>query len=165
MRANTYQIHGTTNKVILHTRTILGTTTTNLHNTVLLDIVTLTGDNSCNDLAGTQTNTSSLALTRVRLLGLGNTSLQTHTLQRRVVFQGRGPTAASALTLTAASADLVVGCADNGRAGKLTTGSSRQDLRCLSAEDGLEVEAAGDRGCSVGEAVGRGGGKSAQRGA
>jgi hypothetical protein len=35
----TYQIHTTTNKGILYTRTILSTTTTNQNNTVLLDIV------------------------------------------------------------------------------------------------------------------------------
>ena len=36
---STYQIHRTTNQVVLHTRTILGTTTTDLNDTVLLDIM------------------------------------------------------------------------------------------------------------------------------
>jgi hypothetical protein len=99
----TYQIHTTTNKGILHTRTILSTTTTNQNNTVLLDIVayennfvlaiplfqsncnnlTFTRDISRNNLPGTQAHTSNLPLTRVRLLRLGNTSLKTNTLKPR----------------------------------------------------------------------------------
>lgn len=161
----TYQITSTTNQVVLHTRTILGTTATNMHHTVLLDVVALTGDNSCNDLAGTQTNTSNLTLAGVGLLGLGHTSLQTNTLQRRVVLQGWGSSAARALALAAASADLVVGCADNRGAGELAAG---EELSRLGAEDGLEVEAAGDWGCAVGETLDRSGGSGcecAQRGA
>lgn len=152
--------------MILNTRTILSTTTTNLNNTVLLNIVTLTRNDSSNDLSRTQPHTSNLALARIGLLGLSSTSLQTDTLQRRVILQGWGPTAARALALPTASADLVVGCADDGRTGELAVGGGGQELgcRCRGSEDGLEVEACGEGVCSAGEASG-GGGEGAKGGA
>ena len=71
--------------MILHTRAILRSATPNLDNAVLLNIMTLTGNNSTNDLAGTQPNSGNLALTRVRLLGLGDTRLDADALEGRVV--------------------------------------------------------------------------------
>lgn len=44
--SNTTQIHSTTNQVVLHTRTILSSATTNLDDTVLLNIVTYNAQES-----------------------------------------------------------------------------------------------------------------------
>lgn len=131
--------------MVLDTGTILSTSATDLNNTVLLDVVTynraislqslnqttvavqvesqsihtFTRNDRSNNLASTQPHTSNLTLSRVGLLGLRNTSLQTHTLERWVILQRRGTTPARLLTNSAALTDLVVCRTDNRRAGEL----------------------------------------------
>lgn len=144
--------------MVLHTRTILRPTTANLHNTVLLNIMTLTGNNSTDNLAGTQPNSGHLALTRIRLLGLGDTRLDADALEGRVVLQCWGAATARALAAAAAAADLVVGCADDGGAGELA-GEGR-----LGAEDWGEGEVGGDwGGCGCGCAAEGAGCEGAER--
>lgn len=133
----TYQVHSTTNQVILHTRTILSSAATNKNHTVLLDIVTytksafhsflsylpptptkpqgkkkkkihtLTRNVSRNNLATTQPNSRRLPLPRVRLLRLRNTSLQANALHLRPVHQRRRPRSPRALRNSASTTDLV----------------------------------------------------------
>lgn len=142
----TYQIHRTTDKGILHTRTILGTSTTNLDNTVLLNVVackleltnvfpprdpryqlesiptpmistpklTFTRNVGSDNLARTQANSCNLTFTRVRLLGLGHTSLNTDTLKTRRALQRRRTTPTSPLTSPDTPTDLVVCSLNNG---------------------------------------------------
>lgn len=137
--------------MVLHTRTILRPTTANLHNTVLLDIMTLAGDNSANNLARTQPDSGHLALTRIGLLGLGDTRLDADALQRGVVLQCWRAASARALTAAAAAADLVVGCADDGGAGEL----AGEGCGSLGAEDWGEGEPVGDWGwCCAAEDAG-----------
>ena len=138
--------------MVLDTRTILSSATTHLNHTMLLNIVALARNDSGNDLARTQAHTSNLALARVGLLGLCDTGLETHALQRRVVLQRRRPATPRALALAAATSNLVVGCADYGGAGELP-GQGGEGECGLRAEDGLEGEAAWTRGLA-----GQGGG-------
>lgn len=142
--------------MILDTRTILRPPTPHLHNTVLLNIMTLTGDNSTDNLARTQPNTGHLALARIRLLGLGDTRLDADALQRRVVLQCWGAAAARALATAAPAADLVVGCADDGGAGELAEGGG------LGTEDGREGEVGGEWVCGCGCAAEGAGCKGAE---
>ena len=126
--------------MVLNTRTILRSATPNLHHTVLLDIMALTRNNRTNNLARTQPDTSDLALAGIGLLGLHDTRLHADALERGVVLQCRRAAAARALAGTAAAADLVVGCADDGGAGELAGEG------CLGTEDWGEGEVAGDWG-------------------
>lgn len=153
---STYQIHSTTNQVILHTRTIRSTTPTNLDHTVLLDIVSLAGDDGGNDLARTQPYTGRLALARIGLLGLCDAGLQTHALHRRVIFQRGRARPPRPLAFPAAALHLVVGCADDWRAGESPLTGCLEGEGCLGAEDGLE----GPSGCRCGLSTeGLGGGR------
>jgi hypothetical protein len=88
-----------------------------------MDIIhTFTRNISRNDLPRTQTHTCRLALPGIRLLGLRDTSLQTHPLQLRVALQRRRTTPARLLARPAAAAHLVVGCAGDGGGGKCAAG-------------------------------------------
>lgn len=136
--------------MILDTRTILSTTPTNLNDTVLLDIMSLTRDNGGNDLPRTQPHTGRLALARIRLLRLRDAGLQTHALQRRVVFQRGRARASRTLALATAALHLVVGCPDDRRAGELAlAGCLVEGEGFLGAEDGLEGEAGWTRGLAA----------------
>lgn len=143
--SNTTQIHRTTNKGILHTGTILSTSTTDLDHTMLLDIVAFTRNISSNNLPRTQPHSCHLPLTRVRLLRLGNTSLKTNTLQPRRTLQRRRSTTTSPLSSSNTATDLVVRSADDRRARELPLRhGSEAGSSC--AEDGVKVEAGGDGG-------------------
>lgn len=109
--------------MILHTRTILRTTTPNLHNTVLLDIMTLTRNNSRHNLARTQPYTSRLTLAGIGLLRLRDPGLDAHALQGGLVSQGGRARSTCALALATPAPDLVVRCADDGGAGEVAFGA------------------------------------------
>jgi uncharacterized phage protein gp47/JayE len=108
-RVFTYQIQSSSHKVVSHTRTILRSSTPDKHDTVLLDVVTLTGDIRRHDISAAQLNTRNLALSRVGLLGTNDTDTQTHALLRRALGGGQGwrGCVASALALAAAAEDLI----------------------------------------------------------
>jgi len=83
---NTDRIEDTTNNVIANTRKVLHTTTTNQHNGVLLEVVTLTRDVGSDLNAVGKTDTSHLPQGGVRLLGSGCVHAGTHSpLLRRVL--------------------------------------------------------------------------------
>lgn len=161
-----YQIHSTSNKLVPHTGTILGTTTTNQDNRVLLHIVayaqrmlvvalpcvypssehTFTWDVCPHQLSITQPHPSNLALTRVGLLGLRNSDLDADALHLRTVLQlGRGELAGR-LRLAAATANLVVGG---------ITGGAGAEAACCGGED---RRGRGDARCCNGSGPADGGG-------
>ena len=147
----TYQIHSTTNQMVLHTRTILSSSATNKNNTMLLDIVTyptsssqslsqftwagignakgkksrrehtLPRNISRNNLPTTQPNSRRLPLPRIRLLGLRNPRFQANTLHLRPVHERRRPRSPRTLRNPAPPAHLVVCCLADGRGVELTT--------------------------------------------
>lgn len=84
---------------------------------------TFTRDNRTNNLPRTQPHTSRLPLTRVGLLGLRDTSLETHALHSWVIRERRRPRAAGALSGADTATYLVEGGASNGGTGELATGS------------------------------------------
>ena len=98
--------------MVPHTRTILRPPTSDEHDTVLLDVVTLAGDVRRNDVPAAQLDTGNLALSGVGLLGTHDTDTQAHALLRRALRggQGRGGGVARALALAAAAKNLVEGC-------------------------------------------------------
>lgn len=129
--------------MILHTRTILRTATTNLHNTVLLDIMSLARNQGRDNLARAQSYTGGLALAGVGLLGLRDPGLETHALEGGGVFQCWGAGPSCALVLSNAASYLVEGCADDRGAGEgAFAGRLAEGLGegLLGAEDGLEGE-------------------------
>lgn len=60
---DTAQIQSSSNQMIPHTRTILGSAAAHEDDTVLLDVVALSGNIRGNDLAGGKSDTSDLTLT------------------------------------------------------------------------------------------------------
>ena len=90
--------------MISHTRTILRSAATDENHTVLRDVVALAGDVGRDDLAGRKTDTSSLALARVGLLGTLDADLDAHALERGRPDRGQsgGDGVAGALGFTAA---------------------------------------------------------------
>lgn len=101
---NATQIQRTTHQLVPHTGTILGTSTTHKHDTVLLDVVALAGDVRRDGLARSQAHTCSFSFSRVGLLGSCNTDFDADAfaLGVLVVGQGGGDGMASSAIFTAA---------------------------------------------------------------
>ena len=83
----TSRIERTTDDVIANTREILHTTATNQHDTVLLKVVTLSGDVGVDLLLIGQTHTGNLTHCRVRLLRGRRIDTNTNTTTLRTVVQ------------------------------------------------------------------------------
>lgn len=79
---------------------------------------TFTGNISRNHTPTTQSHSCRLPLSRVRLLWLRNTRLQTHALHLRPIMQRRRSSLADGLRNTTSLSDLVVCCLGAGRAGE-----------------------------------------------
>jgi len=86
---NTTQIQSSSNKMIPHTRTILCTSTSHQHNTMLLNIVSLARNIRRNNSSSGKLHTSGFSLTRVGLLGSNNTNTETDTLQSGTICVGQ----------------------------------------------------------------------------
>ena len=82
MNQFTHQIHGASDQMIPHTRTILTPSPTNKHYTMLLNIVTLPRNIARNNSAGTQSHPCCLSLCRIWLLWLGDPNLDTDAFER-----------------------------------------------------------------------------------
>lgn len=82
----TYQIKRTPDKSVPHTRTILRPSTSDQHNTVLLNIVSLTGNIRRNDRSTAKLHSRRLALSGVGLLGSHDTDTETDALELRTVL-------------------------------------------------------------------------------
>ena len=82
-------IERATDDVITHTREILYTTTTNQHDAVLLEVVTLSGDVGVDLFLVGQTHTGNLTHCRVRLFGGCRIDTHAHSTALRTVVQRR----------------------------------------------------------------------------
>lgn len=86
---HTSKIVKSTHTLVLDTGKILGSSTSNRHNTMLLRVVSLTGDVSSDDLSIRQADSACLSVGRVRLLGLENHDTQHDTALERVAGEIR----------------------------------------------------------------------------
>lgn len=105
---DTAQIQCSSDKMVLDSGTILGSTTADEDDTVLLDVVAFTRNISRNHTSTTQSHSGSLSLSRIRLLRLRNTRLETHALQLRPVVQRRRSSLTRGLRHTTSLSDLIV---------------------------------------------------------
>lgn len=105
----THQIKSTSNKVISHTRTILGPSTAHKNHAVLLYIVSFAGDVRGHDLSVGQAHLGRLALAGVGLLGFRNAHFETHAFHLGTILgsEGRGDGVAGFLWPAALCAHLV----------------------------------------------------------
>jgi hypothetical protein len=161
--------------MVLNTRAILGSTSTDENHTVLLNIVTytllaqspieltidtrknptFTGNIRRHYLPTAQSYSCSLPLTGVGLLGLRDTRLQADALHLRSTDERGGARAARSLRYTASATDLVVGCLAEGRGGEMTGDRACACASCCCdgggcAEDGLKPGDGWPRECRDG---------------
>jgi len=125
--AHATEIHGTSDQVVLHTRTILRSASSDQHHRMLLYVVPFSRNVCRNDRPTAQSYSSNFPLSRVWLLRLCSSHAQAHAFHLRSVDERRRHRSARFLADSAPSEHLVVSRLNRGRAGE---GSFREGSRC-----------------------------------